>query len=214
MTTGTTSNTNTNTNTNTNIANINVSKISKKLDNYSNFIISVLEKYGINTPEKIAAFFSQVYHESGGFNIFEENLKYSAERLLVIFPKYFKNLHEAKSFEKNPQKIANRVYSNRMGNGNEESGDGYKFRGRGFIQLTGKDNYKELSNSLNKSIDETINYLMTFEGAFESACWFWDKRKINDVASDIKKVTKLVNGGNIGLNEREMLFNKFKEVLT
>ena len=134
-------------------------------------------------------------HESGGFVHMAENLNYSADGLLKIFPKYF-NAESAASHARNPQMIANRVYSNRMGNGDEASAEGWKFRGRGILQLTGKDNYFWFAASLEMTPEQAVDYLETFEGAAQSACWFWETNKLNDWADkgDIVTLTKRING--------------------
>ena len=152
-------------------------------------------------PKRLAAFLAQTAHESGDFNFVKENLNYSAKGLMGTFKKYFPDEATAKQYERNPQKIANRVYANRMGNGPEESGDGWRYRGRGLIQLTGHDNYHKCMTDL--EVDDP-EYFETPEGAVYSACWFWDTRNLNAVADtgDIKKMTKLINGGFIGLEDR------------
>ena len=165
-------------------------------------------KYNINNQLRKAHFLSQTAHESGGFNLVQEGLNYSASGLLGTFPKYF-NSGNVDSYARQPEKIANHVYANRMGNGDEASGDGYKYRGRGLIQLTGKDNYTRFANSTGLSLSEAVDYLETTDGAVESAAWYWASRNINSAAdaNDIKKVTKLVNGGLIGLDDRTTRFN-------
>jgi putative chitinase len=175
---------------------------------------AILEKYKINTVIRAAHFLAQVTHESGGFCVMTENLNYSADGLLKIFPKYF-NADSAASHARNPQMIANRVYSNRLGNGDAVTNDGWNYRGRGFIQLTGKDNYSKFAKSIGKSLDDTIKYLETPQGALESAAWFWDSRNINVKADadDIIAVTKLVNGGTIGLDDRKNKLEIAKSVL-
>ena len=127
---------------------------------------ALFEKYEINTLNRAAGFLAQCSHESNNFRILEENLNYSADALIKVFPKYFKSLDEAKLYARNPEKIANKVYANRMGNGDEASGDGFKYRGRGFIQLTGKNNYQMFAETLKLSLDETINYCTTKQSAF------------------------------------------------
>jgi putative chitinase len=165
----------------------------------------LLDEYQINTPKRVAAFLAQCGHESGGFVFVTENLNYSASGLMRIFPKYFPTLDLAKQYEGNPKKIASRVYANRMGNGDEASAEGFAFRGRGILQLTGKDNYFWFGASLNLTPEQASEYLETFEGAAQSACWFWETNKLNPLADigDIKQLTKRINGGYIGLEDRE-----------
>jgi putative chitinase len=164
----------------------------------------LLPDYEINTPKRIAAFIAQCAHESGGFRFLKENLNYKAESLMKTFPKYFSDRDTANAYAKQPAKIANRVYANRMGNGDEASGDGFKYCGRGLIQLTGKSNYSWFAASLEISPEEASAYLETFEGAAQSACWFWESNNLNVEADagDIKKMTKKINGGYIGLDDR------------
>ena len=164
----------------------------------------LLPDYEINTPKRIAAFIAQCAHESGGFKFLKENLNYKAESLMKTFPKYFSDKDTANAYAKQPVKIANRVYASRMGNGDEASGDGYKYCGRGLIQLTGKTNYDWFAASLEISASEASEYLETFEGAAQSACWFWESNNLNVEADagDIKKMTKKINGGYIGLDDR------------
>ncbi len=166
---------------------------------------SLLDEYQINTPKRVAAFLAQCAHESGGFVFVTENLNYSAEGLMRVFPKYFPDMATAKQYARNPEKIANRVYRNRMGNGDEASGDGFAFRGRGILQLTGKDNYFWFGASLDLTPEQASQYLETFEGAAQSACWFWETNKLNELADagDMKQMTRRINGGYIGLADRE-----------
>lgn len=166
---------------------------------------SLLEEYEINTPKRVAAFLAQCSHESGGFVFVTENLNYSASGLMRVFPKYFPDSVTAKQYERNPVKIASRVYANRMGNGNENSQEGHKFRGRGILQLTGKDNYFWFGASLDMTPEQASEYLETFEGAAQSACWFWETNKLNRFVdgNDFKGLTKAINGGYIGLADRE-----------
>jgi putative chitinase len=176
---------------------------------------SLLEEYQINTPKRIAAFIAQCAHESGGFVFVTENLNYSASGLMRVFPKYFPDPATAKLYERNPQRIASKVYANRMGNGDEASQEGFKFRGRGILQLTGKDNYFWFAASLEITPEEAAEYLETFEGAAQSACWFWETNKLNTLADagDIKGMTRRINGGLIGLDDRihhyELALNSF-----
>jgi putative chitinase len=175
------------------------------IDQWHNALSQLLPDYEINTPQRIAAFIAQCAHESGNFIFLSENLNYKAESLMNIFGKYFKDMGTAKAYEKNPQKIANKIYADRMGNGNEESGDGFKYRGRGLIQLTGKTNYTWFAASLEITPEEAAEYMGTFEGAAQSACWFWETNKLNQWADkgDIEKMTKVINGGTIGLEDRK-----------
>ncbi len=155
--------------------------------------------------KRVAAFLAQIAHESGGFNFVIENLNYSADGLRKIFGKYFPTQELANEYARKPEKIANRVYANRMKNGDEESGDGFKFRGRGLIQLTGRDNYTRFSEALGISLDETVSYLETPNGAVVSAGWFWDNNKLNSYCDkdDFIGLTKRINGGTIGLADRK-----------
>ena len=173
-------------------------------DHWVEALNQLLPDYEINTPKRIAAFIAQCAHESGGFKFLKENLNYKAESLMKTFPKYFSDRDTANAYAKQPIKIANRVYANRMGNGDEASGDGYRYCGRGLIQLTGKTNYDWFAASLEISATEASEYLETFEGAAQSACWFWESNNLNVEADagDIKKMTKKINGGYIGLDDR------------
>lgn len=175
----------------------------------------VLEKYEINTKNRIAGFLAQCGHESLDFTVLKENLNYGAKGLRGTFGKYFADDAIATKYERKPEMIANRVYANRMSNGDEASGDGYKFRGRGAIQLTGKANYTAFAADIGKTIDETITYLETLDGAIESACWFWKKNGLNAVCDkdDITTMTKKINGGTIGLEDRKAHYEKAKQVL-
>jgi len=164
----------------------------------------LLPDYEINTPQRIASFLAQCAHESGEFVFIKENLNYRAATLLKVFPKYFPDLALASQYAGKPERIANRVYANRMGNGSEESGDGYKYCGRGLIQVTGHDNYTWFAESIQVSPEEASEYMETFEGAAQSACWFWETANLNAMADrgDIKAMTKTINGGYIGLEDR------------
>ncbi len=185
------------------------------IDQWYEALSAILPEYGINTPERVAAFIAQCAHESGGFKFLKENLNYKAESLLKVFPKYFKTLDEARAYEKKPEKIANRIYGNRMGNGDESSGDGFRYCGRGLIQLTGKENYSWFAASLEIPVEEASEYLETFEGVVQSACWFWEENKLNQWADkkDILTLTKRINGGTIGLDDRIKHFNHALHVL-
>ena len=175
------------------------------IDYWYDAAYKLLPDYDINTPERVAAFFAQCAHESGEFRTLKENLNYKAESLCRVFPKYFPNIDLANQYAHQQEKIANRVYSNRMGNGSEESGDGFRYCGRGLIQLTGKDNYSAFAESIETTLDQLPEYLMTFEGATQSACWFWETNNLNKWADtgDIITLTKRINGGIIGLEDRQ-----------
>jgi putative chitinase len=176
---------------------------------WHNALSEILPVYDINTPERVAAFVAQCAHESGGFKFLKENLNYKAESLMKTFPKYFPSLDLAKQYEKKPEKIANRVYSNRMGNGDEASGDGFRYLGRGLIQLTGKNNYTLFAAAIDTPLEQIPEYLQTFEGAVQSACWFWEQNNLNQWADkkDIMTLTKRINGGTIGLEDRIKHYN-------
>ena len=168
-------------------------------------------------PKRIAAFLAQTAHESGGFTAVKENLNYGAKGLMTTFKKYFPNEEIAKQYERQPEKIANRVYANRMKNGDEASGDGFKFRGRGLIQLTGRDNYTRFAKATDMTLDEVVAYLETASGAVASAGWFWDVNKLNIYCDkdDFVGLTRRINGGTIGLEDRkhhyEIALKAFKE---
>jgi len=188
-------------------------------DSVINQIPDIQAKFGINTSLRLAHFLAQAGHESGGFRVTAENLNYSAKGLMGIFKKYFPSESLANDYAKKPQKIANRVYSGRMGNGNEASGDGYAFRGRGYIQLTGRDNYTAFGKSIGVAIEETPD-LVGSQYALASAAWFWQKNKLNEIADGgsgddiVTKITKRVNGGTIGLADRLKHFKEFYSLLT
>ena len=176
---------------------------------------TVMEFYEINNKQRISMFLAQVGHESGGLRTIKENLNYSADRLKVIFPKYFRGVDPA-PFARNPEKIANRVYASRMGNGNEASGDGYRYCGRGLIQLTGKSNYQAFAQDMGWTLEEATEAMGTEEGACWSAGWFWDSRELNQWADkgDIVTVTKKINGGTIGLEDRKSHYEAALEIFS
>jgi putative chitinase len=180
----------------------------KNIDTLYQAFNTVLPRYNITTVERVAAFLAQCGHESVDFTVLKENLNYSAEGLSKVFPKRFPTVAAAQPYNRNPEKIANKIYADRMGNGPEASGEGYKFRGRGAIQLTGKENYSKFAASVGKTLDEAVTYCETLEGAIESACWFWNTNKLNDIAdkNDIVTLTKRINGGTIGLEDRKHHF--------
>jgi putative chitinase len=174
-----------------------------------------LPDYDIDTPRRVAAFVAQCAHESGGFRFLKENLNYRAESLMRVWPRYFKNLDIAGQYAHNQEAIANRAYANRMGNGPESSGDGYRFCGRGLIQLTGRSNYQAFADSIETNINDIPAYLATFEGAVQSACWFWETNNLNKWADagDIVTMTKKINGGTLGLEERQKHYKHALQVL-
>jgi putative chitinase len=177
-------------------------------------ITTILPKFGIDTPLRKAHFLAQVAHESGGLQFIQENLNYSAQGLRSVFGKYFPTIEIANTYARKPEKIANRVYADRMGNGNEASGDGWKFRGRGLIQLTGKDNYQKFGQDNGIDCVKNPDLLLQPEWALTSACWFWKKKNLNEFADkdDLIMVTKRINGGTHGLNDRQQYLNSFKSI--
>jgi len=188
------------------------------VDHWYDALSKLLPDYEINTPQRIAAFLAQCAHESAGFTALKENLNYRAASLRKLFPTHFETDAIANDYASRPNKqeaIANRLYCNRMGNGNEASGDGYKFCGRGLIQITGRDNYTWFAASLEISSDEAAEYMQTFEGAAQSACWFWETNNLNQFADrgDILTLTKKINGGTIGLDDRIKQYNNALHVL-
>jgi len=178
---------------------------------------SVAIKFQITTPERAAHFLGQAAHESTGFTRTTENLNYSAVRLLQIFPKYFDG-GNAEEYARNPQRIASRVYANRMGNGDEASGDGWKYRGRGYIQLTGHDNYYAFDQIVTDDVLKNPDLVAT-KYPLLSAGWFWNSRGLNGLADQgigagvIREVTKKVNGGTHGLDDRIARTEYFYEIL-
>jgi putative chitinase len=188
------------------------------VDQWCEALNEILPEYGINTPQRVAAFIAQCAHESGGFRALKENLNYRPETLRKLFSKYFPTDELARQYAAMPNKqeaIANRIYASRMGNGDEASGDGFRFCGRGLIQLTGRDNYTFFAGSLDIPVEEAAEYLQTFEGAVQSACWFWETNNLNQWADkdDILTLTKRINGGTIGLADREKHYEHAKHVL-
>jgi putative chitinase len=179
------------------------------VDQWFEAIYEILPEYEITTPQRVAAFLAQCAHESGGFVFLKENLNYKAASLRRVFPKYFPDDAIAAQYAGKGEMIANRVYANRMGNGDEASGDGFRYCGRGLIQLTGKNNYTFFAGSLDIPVEEASEYLQTFEGAVQSACFFWEQNKLNQWADagDILTLTKRINGGTIGLEDRVKHYN-------
>lgn len=176
---------------------------------------TLLPDYDINTVPRVAAFIAQCAHESGGFKMLKENLNYRAVTLRKIFPKYFPTDALAEQYAGKQELIANKVYGNRMGNGDESSGDGFRYCGRGLIQLTGKNNYMAFAESIETPVEEIPEFLGTFEGAVQSACWFWETNNLNQWADsgDILTLTKRINGGTIGLEDRIKHYNHAMHIL-
>lgn len=180
------------------------------------------DQFQINTPARVAHFLSQVMHESGGLHHVEENLNYSADGLLKTWPKRF-TAETAAGYARQPERIANKVYANRMGNGTEASGDGWKYRGRGFIQLTGKSNYQAYASSefCRGDLMRHPEWLAQSPGNLKSAMWFWQKNGLNELsdADDggrigetvVERITKRVNGGLLGIATRKLYYRKFKK---
>jgi putative chitinase len=187
------------------------------LDHWTDALNKILPDYGIDTPQRVAAFIAQCAHESGNFTALHENLNYRAASLRKVFPKYFPTDALAEQYASLPNKaeaIANRIYANRMGNGPEESGDGFRYCGRGLIQLTGQQNYQNFADSIETPLDQIPDFLQTFEGAVQSACWFWENNNLNQYADtdDILTMTKRINGGTIGLEDRKKHYEHAKHV--
>ena len=178
----------------------------------------VMEKFGISNPTRLAHFLSQVAHESGNFKFVNENLNYSSKGLVAIFKKYFPTEALAMTYQRKADKIANKVYASRMGNGDEASGDGYKFRGRGYIQLTGKDNYKAFSDFIGEDCVANPDLVAT-KYPLTSAAFFFHKNKLWDICDKghsheiVTAVTKRVNGGTIGLDDRIKHFEEYNNLL-
>ena len=179
-------------------------------------IPDVMSKFGIDTPVEVAHFLAQCGHESGGFRVVNENLNYSAKGLLGIFKKYFPTQQLAEAYQRQPQKIANRVYASRMGNGDEASGEGFKYRGRGYIQLTGKQNYTAFGKAIGVDIAANPDLVAT-KYPLLSAAWFFSKNclaKCKDASdASVLAVTKCVNGGTIGLSDRQKHFKEYYHLL-
>ena len=178
----------------------------------------LLPDYEINTPRRMAAFIAQCAHESGGFTTLKENLNYKPMSLRKLFPKYFDTDELAQQYCSKPNKqaaIANRIYANRMGNGDESSGDGYRFSGRGLIQLTGRATWQEFADRIETSLSDLDEFMQTFEGACQSACFFWESRKLNQYADagDIVTLTRKINGGTIGLEDRKKHYEHALHIL-
>jgi putative chitinase len=193
----------------------------KDVDAWHAALVEVMPKYGINTERRAAHFISQCAHESGNFRTLEENLNYSEKALNAVFGRYFGAApkRNAAEYARKPEKIANYVYQDEFRSkggqmGNVKDGDGWLFRGRGLKQLTGRNNYTGFGKSIGMTAEEAAEYVATPKGAVESACWFWDTNKLNTIADtdDVVKMTKKINGGNIGLADRQARYKKAMEV--
>jgi putative chitinase len=191
-----------------------------KVDEWYDALVDIMPKYGITTERRVAHFLSQCAHESNNFKSLEENLNYSAKSLKAVFGRYFGPApkRDADEYHRKPEMIANYVYMDefrkyKMGNVNE--GDGWLFRGRGLKQLTGRHNYTKFGESVDMTAEEAAAYVATEKGAVESACWFWDTNNLNDIADgdDVKRMTKKINGGSIGLDDRKKRYANAMEVL-
>ena len=181
-------------------------------------IQSVIDTFGINTPTRLAHFLGQCAHESGNFKFTSENLNYSTKGLIATFPKYFKQPGLAEAYARNPERIASRVYADRMGNGSEGTHEGWKFRGRGYIQLTGKSNYTAFDKFVNEDIIKEPD-LVAKKYPLLSAAWFFHKNKLNNISDKglsetvILELTKRINGGTNGLQDRIKYTTKFGKIL-
>ncbi len=192
----------------------------KSVDDWHAALVDILPKYGITTERRMAHFISQCAHESNNFRSLSENLNYSEKALNAVFGRYFgsaSHKRDAAEYARNPEKIANYVYMDeyrkyKMGNVNE--GDGWLFRGRGLKQLTGRENYTRFGATVDMTAEEAAAYVATEKGAVESACWFWNANNLNDTADgdNVVRMTKKINGGNIGLADRQQRYAKAMEV--
>lgn len=187
-------------------------------NNVMHELLDVTTEYRLNSPLRLAHFLAQCAHESAKFSVVEEKLSYTADRLLVVFKKYFPNREFANQYANNPKKLASYVYANRLGNGGEETEDGWRFRGRGYIQLTGRDNYANFDKTVSDNIILNPD-LVAIKYPLTSAAWFWRLKKLNEIAdlgasdNEVSLITKKVNGGYIGLAERIKLFNQFYKLI-
>lgn len=192
----------------------------ERLDGWYDALYEKLPAYGITSERRVAHFLSQCSHESAGFLRLEENLNYSAKALRAVFGRYFGDSpkRDADEYHRQPEKIANYVYMDEFRKykmGNVQEGDGWLFRGRGLKQLTGRNNYEAFGKSVGMTAEEAAEYVATERGAVESACWYWDSRSLNDIADsdDVTKMTKKINGGTIGLEDRQKRYMHAMKVL-
>jgi len=192
-----------------------------KVDQWFDALVAILPKYGIDTERRVAHFVSQCAHESNNFRSLEENLNYSAESLAKVFPRYFgAGKRNPADYARKPEKIANYVYMDEFRSvqgrmGNTQPGDGWLFRGRGLKQLTGRNNYTAFGKAVGMTAEQAAVYVATEKGAIESACWFWDTNKLNTIADtdDVVLMTRRINGGNIGLEDRQQRYTRAMKIL-
>lgn len=190
-----------------------------RLNEWYDALVKILPKYNITTEKRVAHFISQCAHESNNFRSLEENLNYSEDALNRVFSRYFgAGKRDAAEYARNPEKIANYVYMDEFRKykmGNVQEGDGWRFRGRGLKQLTGRDNYTAFGATIGMTAEEAAEYVATESGAIESACWFWNSRDLNSIADSgtVEQMTKVINGGDIGLADRKARFEKAMQVL-
>lgn len=196
--------------------------LSKNIERYAEALDKAMQECGIDTAARARAFLAQVGHESAQLNLVEENLNYSAQALRKVFPKYFRTPQEASSYAHHPERIANRVYANRMGNGSEESGDGWKYRGRGLIQITGRDNYVSMSSLMGKDLTVWPDALLMPLEACRSAALWWKAKGLNALADKLSgagerkifgAITKCVNGGLNGIEDRWAIYQRAKAAI-
>lgn len=181
-----------------------------------------MQRFEITSPERAAAFLAQIAHESGELCRLVENLNYSAKRLMQVWPKRFTTIEKAKLYERNPEKLANYVYAKRLGNGDEQTGDGWRYRGRGLIQVTGRGNYRSIGQALGLPLEGEPDLLEKPESASLSAAYFWKCRGLNELADDRNddddeqdfiRISIIINGGRIGLSQRKAYWATAKSVL-
>ena len=184
------------------------------IEHWTDALNKILPDYDISTPQRVAAFLAQTAHESGGYSALHENLNYTAQSLCRVWPSHF-TAAIADQYAHNPEKIANRAYAGRMGNGDEASGDGWRFCGRGLLQVTGRVNYQAFADSVGMDVNDVPAFLQTFEGAVQSACWFWENNNLNKWADEgnIEKMTRIINGGVLGLDDRTARYHHALQIL-
>lgn len=188
----------------------------EEAEDWYDAMCEILPLWEVDSAERVAMFIAQCGHESNNFKVLSENLNYSAKALNAIFPKYFERAgRDANEYHRKPRQIANVIYANRMDNGDTDSGDGWRFRGGGILQLTGRYNYTKFGEAVEKTPEDAVDYVRTKKGALDSACWFWDTNGLNKYcdAMDIKGATKRINGGYIGLDDRRKHYLHAMDVL-